>query len=412
MKEKIMAALMASIMVVVALAAFVAPAQAAGPEGASDNPKYIIGGTSDIYELGVNQTVEAKIDFNHSAYDSLTTPAFKVSTSTISETTVSGETTVGNVKITISGSNGIYTVTVKGVATDTAAVTYKINMAVKDTVWTGDNARSVDLDYNYAMNIKVVTAASAELILTDGTNNITGATAQDNPLNIQLGKDFSGWSANVSYNNTKYNYTKYDFYTTGLPAGIYLKSTGDIAGKVISTTTVTTSAQPFKVFAVDIATGEKLFAGTFYYTISLASDSFEYEIDDGNDENEHVYVPYTTPGYTAIKNYDDKKIKVNVVSGTKVVDDVVVPKEADLTDTTKYKVSYTLSDSSGAKVIDVTGDNLQDGYFTLPDNTFDGYTGVVEITIQDIVNGYKAIIHTMVVGPLVHSGLAPAVTSA
>ncbi len=411
-----MAMLMASIMVVVALAAFVTPDQTDGREGDVNTPKYIIGGTDDTYELETGKDVTAKIDFNYKAYDSLSTPVFTASIQGSNATPVtisSTATAVGeHVKIAInavSGTTGIYEVTATGVSIGTNAETFVINMAVTDTVWTD---KTVDLDYNYAMNIKVVSAPTSGIALQNGTTDVSTT-----PLDIQLGKDFYGTFAKLKVGDSYLGSDKYDFYTTGLPAGIYMKSTGEIAGKVISTENVTTSAKSFTVYAVDVATGEKLFDKSFTYTISLASDSFQYEIDDGDDENEHVYVPYTTPGYTAVRNYDtNNKIKVNVVSGTEeqTVENqqVLVPKAADLRDTTKYKVSYTLSDNSGAAIIDVTGENLQLGYFTLPANTFDNYTGVVEITIQDIVNGYKAIIHVMVVGPVVHSGLAPAVTSA
>ena len=380
MKEKIVATLMASIMVVVALAAFVAPAQAADPPaiGTIDNPQYVIGSADEPYVIGADG-VTTELSMNAKAFDG---PAFtgKFYRNSSSSMSTNGETTTGCV-FTPDNTDGVHTVEF---TSDADEGYYLIEVKLTDTIGTPYNS-SVDLYYYYAANIS---KTNAKVVLTQTSGNVTSEVTS---ITFEKDENFTGTFAKVKVGNGTYlGPDKYDFYETNLPDGIAMKTNGEIAGKIISSATNTTN-QDFTVYAVNKTTGKVILASTgLKYSVtggSSDSDAFKYKI--GTDG---TATQYSTPGYSAIKNSDTLVVELL---------------NADAAYT--FKAQY----SAGGSFTTITPATAG-GKTTVTLPALSNYTGIVQLQITKTKAGesFTATIHVMLVGPLVHSGLDPAVTSA
>ncbi|MBR7005510.1 MAG: hypothetical protein IKH98_01070 [Candidatus Methanomethylophilaceae archaeon] len=403
MKEKVLAALMSTIMVMAALAVIV-PVQAENPTPATvliHDPA----GENTALAIGIGNTITTKIDFNYKAYDAIkvgTTDYVnaKIGNSSLITNGVGTTVNLTDIKVTAAATSdpSIYTLTVEGAAetASDAATMRLITLTVRDTVtFVGSNPAItdyVDLEYIYGINVKVGSADAPTVIVKEGTTTHTGS---GDSFTFYKGQDYGNAFAKVKIGSTEYESDKYDFYATGLPSGIYMKSTGEIAGKLSSDVPVSesgTDPTKFTVYAVNKASVSKtILKCEFVYTVDIdTSDAFTYQIV-GNDDNP---VSYSIVGYTAIKNTDGLTIKVFKANSQ------AIPSA----NYSKYKMTYY------AAAIPTTVTGLTDGAFTIAANTFANDTGIVQINITD--GKYNATIHVMVVGPLVHSGLDPAVQSA
>jgi hypothetical protein len=397
MKEKIMAALMASIMVVVALSAALVPSSDADNEppaiGTIGNPQYIIGSADEPYVIGTNG-VEAKLSMNVKAFDVPKSSAtFYLNTTSTMTDDASKATTTG-CSFTKDDTNGVHTINF----TNAAAAGYYL-IAVKLTDDISSPYNSVDLYYYYAANIS---KTSATVVLTQ-----TQSEQTEEVTSIEFKKDtnFTGTFAKVKVVNgstdTFLGADKYDFYETNLPNGIAMKTNGEIAGKIISSAPLATD-QAFTVYAVNKVTGQIILASTdLKYSVtedSSDSDSFKYKI--GADGTATLY---STPGYSAIKNSDTLVVELLNYNGTSIAS---IPTGDDAyTFAAKYSAggSFTIINPVTAE-----------GKTTVTLPALGDYTGIVQLQITKTKAGetFTATIHVMLVGPLVHSGLAPAVTSA
>jgi hypothetical protein len=367
-------------------------------------------GEDTALAIGIGDTVTTKIDFNYKAYDAIkvgTTDYVnaKIGDSSLITNGVGTSVSLSDIKVTAAATSdpSVYTIPVEGigVTASTATTMRLITLTVTDTITfveavegvTAAITDSVDLEYIYGINVKVGSADAPSVIVKEGTTTHTGSS--DDSFTFYKGQDYGNAFAKVKIGSTEYESDKYDFYATGLPSGIYMKSTGEIAGKLSSDVPVSesgTDPTKFTVYAVNKASVSKtILKCEFVYTVDIdTSDAFTYQIVGDDDDP----VSYSIVGYTAIKNADGLTIKVFDAGGHDIPS----------TDYSKYKMTYY----AAATPTTVTG--LTTGAFTIAAGTFVNDTGIVQINITD--GKYNATIHVMVVGPLVHSGLDPAVQSA
>ncbi len=415
MKEKVLAVFMSAVMVMAALAV-VMPVQAADPE-----PDTVLIGGDDPYLLTVGGTVKAKIDFNYIAYESPVVNATIGTKSIITNGTGQSNVEIGNdIKITVTGGPSVYELTVTGVAATTGTAAMKnidltlvdnVPLGVDDTTTTDvdESIRSVTLNYIYGIFVKVVPTGSAPTVIVEEGSTPVVHDDKTDIFTFQKGVDYKDAIAYVKIGDSKLDYNDYDFYAIGLPEGIYMKSTGEIAGKLKSDvqliefdteTPEATTNKTFKVYAVNKTSESKtILVGEFGYEVVLDTSSFMYQITSNGVTGEKV--TYDVVGYAAIKNTDGLTIGIFDSEGNAVV----------AANYNKYTMTYYASDSatgptslSGSNVFTIAGQNGN------TPGALESDSGIVQINITD--GKYTAIIHVMVVGPVVHSGLAPAVTSA
>ncbi len=186
---------------------------------------------------------------------------------------------------------------------------------------------------------------------------------------------------------------EHDFYAEGLPLGIAMKTDGVIGGKVAASVPADTEGT-FTVYAVNKENGVGIWSGEFAYKIVPADDSFTYDTGDGEGP-----VSYSVPGYRVMKNTDTLEITLKEIDGSQITDN-------------EFDAEYSLNATEDGKGV-YTEIGVTDGKVSI--DGLENYTGVLQVHItknNDGVSTYTAIIHVLVVGPVVHSGLAPAVTSA
>ncbi len=385
MNNKFTAILMASIMVLVGFAGVFAPSEAV-PDGTgtATDPVYIVG--SEDIPYAISAEIVVPVSMNAAAFDS---PTF---TSVVYQADaalpVISESSTANTNLTVSAidTDGNGTVTVPA----TASGFYLIKFTVSDDI--GDYG-TVELDFYYAVH--VVAADDADKpkvkITEDGTAYVTA-------VEFQLDTNYAGATAKVIIGEAVFDQETYDFYETGLPDGIDMKSDGTITGK-ISATYVHGNNGTFYVYAVDKNTGSVVIASDelTWTVIGNTDEAFNYAFGEKPAEDDG-YTTYAVAGYGSVKNTDDIVIYIKDLGENTAID------------TNKFAVKYSLGDDF--KDGSVTAGDDMEGTVTISD--LDDYTGIVQVQITETTNDntYTATIHVMVVGPVVHSGLAPAVRSA
>ncbi len=174
-----------------------------------------------------------------------------------------------------------------------------------------------------------------------------------------------------------------------------MKLSGEIAGKVASSVDVNTEPKDFSVYAVDKNSGQGIYVGEFEYTVSAAEDSFQYTFDDPGTVSDPVWHSWSQPGYVITGNDGEFSVYVKNADGTAAGSDI--------------KAYITLDGSAREDVADVDGATFSSGVLTVGSEVLNGYTGIMQVQFEK--GDYSAIIHVLVVGPVVHSGLKPSVTS-
>jgi hypothetical protein len=413
---------MASIMLVVAFSAAFAPStNTDGATGDISNPQYIIGTESVAYVL-TGTDVTGKIDLNAKAFDgpSFTCKVYKADSAAGMTTTANGittptgnpvfsndpDSTVTSTGITVNIDNETGVGTIK--FTSAAGTGYfLIEVILEDTV-TGYG--TVYQNYYYAANIST-TATTMDVVLGTYTGTNNAFVELTSNLEFQKDTDYPGAFAKVRINtgtteDPNYEYLgieDYDFYESNLPDGIDMKSNGEIAGKIISSAAISAN-NDFKVFAINKNTGKTVLSGSFKYDVadSANTDYFRYQIESENSKF------YSEVGYAAIKNSDTLTVTILNVEDGAITGDAA----------TAFSAAYSYNGGTNRGLTPLTPSTTENGTtVTLPvltDDSTGDYTGIVQLQITKTVGGstYTATIHVMLVGPLVHSGLDPTVTSA
>lgn len=404
MNSKAIAILVAIAMAVVAIAAGLGSSQAAEHGADETDPVWIVGDKTTAYILKKGETVHVgdstlpQIDFNMKAFDN-PSATFKVASTATAATgeidtymwpyagdelqplTIAEDTPSGD---------GKYNVTITANTTDAAdgEFFYYFKVDVKRTdVDFGDLTQSI----YYAAHVKITddelknsvilsTSKTAPENTDSKIKDVVVENVEYQSLEFTRDVSYEGVYAMVKSVTVKDNVettvpgypnnSNFDFYAKGLPSGIAMKLDGQIAGKVSASVTPV-EKQSFSVYAVNKQTGVGIYLGDFKYSV-VNGDGFEYTVDE---------TTYTSSqaGYLVMLNTETKEISLS-----------------------EEGVTATITKGSEKTPVTVTNNKI----------TISGlgdYTGIIQVQMTKGTN--TAILHVMVVGPLVHSGLLPTATS-
>ncbi len=236
--KKILTA-MAAILAVAIVVIAAAPATNEAATGDFTNPTYIIGSEGASYDIG--DGVSTEIKFNKTSFAG--EPSFKVYVGTQAENAgtsivLGTASTVGGFKFTISKVNdeGTYKVSVAKDGTPTASM-FKIGVSITET-W---KDLTTTQKYFWGLNIKAEFVAAEITLKENGATLTTGATAAD-PYLIDFDQ-----KVDITIGTTAGTFS---YYATGLPAGLSVTTTGQIAGK-LSKDIADGATGSFTVSAVD-----------------------------------------------------------------------------------------------------------------------------------------------------------------
>ncbi len=250
---------------------------------------------------------------------------------------------------------------------------YVIRVTVEDwEIVDGVDQAHVSQQYHFCAYIRAVESFNDGIYLSENPSQYVPLGEQG----IQIGFD-EDMTALYAYVNTGGTYIRdaYDFYAVGLPDGIGMKLDGSISGKLAESLMDGDSTKNFTIYAIgetDVNTIEKT---NFTCQFMFPEDFFKYSVGS-NTWN------CTQRGHCAIANGDDLVIHVQAEDVNEVY--------------AEYGNDDTRVDGiSGTIIIEASALKNLSGIFQV-----------------HIMNGScSATLHVMEVGPLVHSGLSPAVTS-
>ena len=410
------ATLVALLTIVPALLA--APPAIADEDGSPLSPVVIAGSNGRPYELAAGgEELTTYIGFNKLAFTEDLEPRIKITTArndgsgqhvlideTVNPHVVTPQCGYGEgskVSVTMGLSDediGLYSLTFKsdGTVNTEAAMVYDFRISVTCTVRTGEGSSAQTLvktqDFLYRAYIAVVDSPSRSVSFSSSSES---ATSTFLVCSAYLGEDMEPVYAYADGDRLHH-----DFYAVGLPDGLNMKLDGEISGKPAGY--MSTGTYHVDVYAVSDQSGfsyrndyygypvtgsdpRAINRSTLDIEIEIPADAFEYIIGDENP------VPYADVGFVAIK--DDDALDVSILNiGTEG----------------EFKAYLTYGGE--LKEVEISEGNLTVGE---GDTSFAGMSGIVRLTITETVGTrvYTASIHIMIVGPVVHSGLAPTVTS-
>ncbi len=408
---RVRALLLALVMLTSTLTVLASFPSEADEDGTPLNPVIIAGNNlSDPYELETNGTYTTYIGFNKLAFadenlnakiriatarDNSDQHIFIDESNNIENLTCTYESG-SQVSVTLGTTNadlGLYSLTFTANGTTESAKMYDFRITVTCTYTLAESqAHTVkSQSFIYRAYVQVVDSPSEVIFSTasDSTSSpITSIqvvkTEEMTPVYPYVDGDRSG----------------YCFYAHGLPDGISMLSDGTISGKIAGY--VSTGNYNVDVYAIhdqsefsdrtdyygypvsDIDPA-KVYRSTLEIEVLEPAESFGYIIGSG------TVTTCSQEGYTAIAESDSLTVKVVNADGTALASD----------DLSNYTVKYTANGIALGPDLDANGS------FSI---TFDGYTGIVQVIITN-QTGSTALIHVMVVGQVVHTGLAISASS-
>jgi hypothetical protein len=442
---------MASIMLVVAFSAVSAQSEGTDPAlGSIENPQYIIGTESVPYVITGDDPVTAKLNLNAKAFDgpSFEVVAYKNSTSTMyndngptgtildsDDDPAAGAEKDDGFECYLSDETGLGKVAfTKDVGTGYFLIEVKLTDDFADTDCPEFN--DVVLYYYYAANISIV--ESTTTVILSNSNDVSSAAdiGMTNSIVFQKDTDFPGVYAMVKVvtgsDTVYYGADDYDFYETNLPDGIDMKTDGQIAGKVAASVSLSEDNE-FFVYAINKNTGKTVYSSTI---TPVSGDPLNYKYNVANSANDDFFKYkienydskfYSEVGYAAMENSGSLTITLLDVNDHNITPSKAAteqsgdnPAEPGYTFTAAYSANG--STLTAITVKNIGTDNAPIAGFVLNEvvtdgivNEVDDYTGIIQLQITKTLTtgeSYTATIHVMLVGPLVHSGLDPTVTSA
>lgn len=266
-------------------------------------------------------------------------------------------------------SNGIYSLTLTATGEE-EALYYKFRVTLEETI----ASLSAYQDYYYAVYVKAVDEGYDVVVKVDDAYTDTLAFDPDVPYQTFV-------KAGDTYDDENYY-----FYATGLPSGINMRLDGIIEGKASGSLMLTSTEGDAVLYAISKSDSTEVHSGSIHYSL-VPRSSFEYSVDGGEKH------PYFEEGYVAM-------------SSTQSI--VVTIHDAGF-DEDDYEASLTMDGT-------MTSIDIEDGTITLNgDSALRDYTGVLQLHIVKTAGPgrtYESTLHLLVAGPIVHSGLAPSVTSA
>ena len=273
------------------------------------------------------------------------------------------------------GFNGLYTVTL----TASKAVDpcfYKFKIDVEDTI----ASERYSQQYYYVIYMKTV-AEKCNVVVKDGNSYVSDMVIERNtPYQVYLETD-----------EGDYDCEHYYFYAEGLPYGVNMKTNGIIEGEAPIRTIISNPTGTATLYAVNMADATEVHTGTLTYSI-VPKDSFEYTISTGQT------ISCFEDGCCAIKNADVLTVTILDTDGN------------DITVADGFTAAYSADGSTFTPITPAVVDERLT--VTLPDTS--DYSGIVQLHITKTAfdgRTYESTLHVMLVGPVVHSGLSPALKS-
>jgi|GEM_PF-2663820 len=412
-----MAIVMASI-VMISSFIVVSPSASDGDEGTSVSPVIIAGSPMNPYELGTDGSFTTYIGFNMGDFADLSprititsgdhtfldAKASATPAQNLSYTNDNGVKTTlgfpGTDSYSFSSDKGLYSLTFEFAGDDsdvgtTSVLNFRIMAELTAYVPVENSTETIAMqdsrEFYYRAYIEVVDSPSEVSLYTTSTPD-----SSDTPLtsiDVPLGADITPIYPFV--NGTQ---SHYDFYAAGLPDGINMISNGTISGKPAGYIDIGTTFD-VKVYAMydpgyveyddeELHYGypvpgvdtRMVYVGNLQMTVVEPVDAFAYTIGSTTSV-------YSEIGRVAIANTDSLEIGI-----------------VDNGETGTFRAYIT----SGASENELT---IEDGKISL--DGLSDMTGVIKVTITESLDDidFTATIHVMLVGPVVHSGLSPSVTS-
>ncbi len=276
-----------------------------------------------------------------------------------------------------SGFNGVYAITLT--ASDAADLCYyKIKVIVEENVGSVRDSQS----YYYGIHMKAVTGELYSVMVQDADGDYKNSITFDRDTPYQ---------AAVKIAEESFDSDGYYFYAIGLPNGINMRLDGIIEGKTAGYLVATEGDAT--IYAINKYDLSEVHSGALHYVL-LPSDSFEYLISGAVSQTVSCF----DEGYATIGNTQTLTFNIIELNGNTF-------------DKSRYAAKLVLNDATGVSLeVSDSGAIVLNSDLALQD-----YTGIVQMHISKSVSGQSDLettIHIMVVGPVVHTGLSPSITSA
>ena len=275
------------------------------------------------------------------------------------------EASASRVSFGTADSNGIYSLTLTATGEE-AALYYKFRVTLEETI----ASLSASQDYYYAVYVEAVDEGYDVVVKVDGAYTDTLSFDPDVPYQTFV-------KAGSTYDDENYY-----FYATGLPDGINMRLNGIIEGKASGRLMSTSAEGDATLYAISKSDSTEVHYGSIHYSL-VPGSAFEYSVDGGE------WHSCFEEGYVAMSSTQS----------------VVVTIRGD----GNYDASLTMDGT-------MTDIDVENKTITLnEDSSLEDYTGVLQLHIVKTAGSgrtYESTLHLLVTGPIVHSGLAPSVTSA
>ncbi len=277
------------------------------------------------------------------------------------------------------GSNGVYRIDVSAASDMTEAdFFYKFKVSLKETVGPAEDTMVL----YYAIHLKTVVNPCGVLI--EGTYGQSVVTLDnDTPYQVAV------------KTGTEYDHSGFFFYAEDLPDGMNMRLNGILEGKAAGHLVRTQPTGTATLYAVSKLDATEVHSGTLSYSL-VPGDSFTYTVDVAGERTISCF----DDGYVAVRNTQPLVVTIQEPAGSTF-------------NVNNYSESSLILNGSKVSV------TFQGNTIPLNDDQiFEDITGVVQLQIVKktgeggSAHVYESILHIMVTGPVVHSGLSPSVTSA
>jgi hypothetical protein len=278
-------------------------------------------------------------------------------------------------KIDESNDSGLYALTLAVLSNpDYGPHYYKFKLLVTEKIVSKEKTQA----FYYGVYLRVVDEAYVNVEGQD-------VTSEDSPMVIKPDTEYriAAYDGSGEYLGGDYAY-----YAEGLPDGFNLRSDGVLEGKASVSVDSTGMAT---LYAVSKNDATEIHSGELYYSVYFVNP-FEYRVNGAG------WISASDDGFVAVGNSDALKIEI---------------REPDPSVQGSYSATLTMGGDLVTYGVNqgVIWLNVQDDPET---PSFKDYTGIVQLRIARTIEGNidcDSILHIMLVGPVVHSGLDPTVSS-
>ncbi len=394
---KITAAATVAILIVSAFAMCVPFTQggtgdAGDPEmiaGTGELPYVVLAGSSQSFSFGINKSAfrdisKVRIEIGRGTQfvsygtllDNISNPAVPAGTEVVCRD--SGAESTAKLAV-LDDSEGVYSLNLS-IGSVPHVWKYVIKVTIHDYEIVGGRAQGpVEQTYYFGAHIKSADSFSRTVVLSSDPSQYDSGSSVSS-IDLFYADPISPAFCFVG-SGSGYDRSGYDFYAAGLPDGLGMKLSGEISGKLSERGMSGPLEGTFRVYAAEKTGVRNVVCGEFGYSLVLPEGGFTYSINGSAD------IPFMQQGYVSVLTTESFTVTL---------------KSAD-TGSQEYSAVYTAGDSKTG--IPVTGNKIEFDAAEL----LDGQTGIMQLEIRR--GQCTALIHILVIGPVVNSGLAPCITS-